>query len=46
MRIRLTLIIAGLCLFLCGLIAIGYALWPLANVTLQRVLPSVLFAPP
>ncbi len=45
-RLRIVLVIAGLVLVGCALLALGYALWPLESATLQSTLPATVFAPP
>jgi hypothetical protein len=36
----------GILLGICGLIALGYALWPLGAATIQEMLSATVFAPP
>jgi uncharacterized membrane protein len=44
--IRRLLLIASLLLVVCGLLAIGFALWPLQNAQVIATLPPTVFAPP
>ncbi len=45
-RNRRFLLAAGLLLAACGLLAIGYALWPLEPTQVIATLQPTLFAPP
>jgi len=45
-RTRYFLFTIGLVLVLCGISAIVYAFWPLANAKLQEIISATLFAPP
>jgi hypothetical protein len=45
-RTRTTLFMIGLLLVLCGLSALFYAFWPLADTSLRDILSATIFAPP
>ncbi|MBN2548261.1 MAG: hypothetical protein JXB15_03820 [Anaerolineales bacterium] len=45
-NVRILLMILGLLVACCSLLALGYALWPLAAGELQATLAPTLFAPP
>ncbi len=40
------LLLLGICLALCGLLALSFALWPLETLRVVQTLPPTLFAPP
>jgi hypothetical protein len=43
---RRLLLVASLLLVLCGLLAIGFALWPLQNAQIIATIPPTIFTPP
>ena len=45
-RLRILLIGLGLLVACCSLLALGYALWPLAAGEFQATLAPTVFAPP
>lgn len=45
-RTRYIIFSLGLILVLCGLTALIYAAWPLADANLQDILSATVFAPP
>jgi hypothetical protein len=46
LRTRYIIFSLGLVLILCGLTAMIYVFWPLANASLQDMVSATLFAPP
>jgi hypothetical protein len=45
-RLRLALAVTGLIILCCALLALGYALWPIDDSSLQSTLAPTLFTPP
>ena len=45
-RLRVTLLIIGLIIVCCSILAIGYVFWPLENGTIQATLAPTLLTPP
>jgi hypothetical protein len=45
-RTRYIIFSLGLVLILCGLTAVIYSFWPLANASIRDMISATLFAPP
>ncbi len=45
-RLRLTLLLFGLALMCCSLVALAYAFWPVEGLRVQATLAPTLFVPP